>query len=481
MHFVAALDRVPGMRGILCLFEGVCSGAADGYARVKGKPAATLLHLGPGLANGLANFHNARKARSPIVSIVGEHATAHLKVDAPLSSNVQAFAGAVSDAVRTATSADEIAAAAAATIADACGPPGQTAMLIIPADYSWSETNSAIPVNQPAPPPKASAETLERVRGLLSKPGAALLLSGGAANARALDAAARTGARVMLARNAPVIDEGRGAFPAAQVPYFPEGALPFLADVTHLILVESEAPVSFFAYPNIPSLMTPEHCEIITLAARGEDGTAALEALAGAGLRPVPEPESPALPAPDSQSLTLASLGAALTRFLPDDSIVVDEMVSSASQVLPFLAHAARHDRLPLTGGSIGLGLPMALGAAIAAPHRKVVVLEADGSAMYTLQSLWTMARENLDVTAVILNNRRYRILDIEMQRTGANGFGEIANNMIDIGTPDLDWVKLSEGCGVQATRATTAVEFSDQFHAAVSERGPRLIEARIP
>jgi acetolactate synthase-1/2/3 large subunit len=479
MHFVAALDRVPGMRGVLCLFEGVCSGAADGYARATGRPAATLLHLGPGLGNGLANFHNARKARMPIVSIVGEHATAHLKVDAPLTSDIQAFARTVSNCVRTAGSADDLGRDAAATVADAWGPPCQIAMLIVPADHSWSQTESPVVVEKPRRPAMPAAPVPD-----LRRPGTAILLGGTAANPCTLAAAGRisavTGARIMIARGVGCIAWGAGRFHAPQVPYFPEGALPFLADVKHLVLVESEPPVSFFAYPDTPSYMTPEGCEIVTWVKRGEDGTAALESLADPG---IPVPITPWLPVEalfDDGPLTLDSLGLAVAAYLPENAIVSDEMVSSGPSVLRYLAQAAPHDWMPVTGGSIGQGLPVALGAAIGAPGRKVVALEADGSAMYTFQALWTMAREKLDVTIVVFANRRYRILDIEMQRTGANGLGPTANDMIDIGRPDLDWVKLSEGCGVPATRAATSREFSSQFRDAMNEPGPRLIEALL-
>jgi acetolactate synthase-1/2/3 large subunit len=480
MHFVAALDGVPQMRGVLCLFEGVCSGAADGYARATGRPAATLLHLGPGLGNGLANFHNARKARSPVVSIVGEHATAHLKVDAPLTSDIQAFARTVSDCVRVAKSADDIAGAAAATIQDACGPPGHVAMLIVPTDYSWSQTESGIPVVQRRVPAMPSNAAIEKAAALIREPGTAILLGGHSVTARGLDAASRTGARVMIARNVARIAWGAGQFHAPQVPYFPEAALPFLADVKNLILVEAEQPVSFFAYPDTPSYMTPEGCVITTLASRAEDGTAALEALVDPANPVARVPWNRVAARDDETPLTLDSLGAALAALLPENALVSEEMVSSAGSILKHLAKAAPHEFMPVTGGSIGQGLPLAVGAAIGAPNRKVVALEADGSGMYTLQALWTMARENLDITIVILANRRYKILDIEMRRTGANGLGHVANDMIDIGRPALDWIKLSEGCGVRATRAATAREFSRQFRDAVKERGPRLIEALL-
>jgi acetolactate synthase-1/2/3 large subunit len=364
-------------------------------------------------------------------------------------------------------------------------------MLIVPADYSWGQTSVAAPVNERRAPAMPSSAARQKVAALLSQPGTAFLLGGTAVNPRALDAAGRiafaTGARVMVARNVARIAWGAGRFHAPQVPYFPEAALPFLADVKNLILVEAEQPVSFFAYPDTPSYMTAEGCELTTLAARGEDGTAALEALAE-GHGPVARiPWHPSEAPDDDSPLTLDSLGAALAACLPENALVADEMVSSAGTVLKHLSKAAPHEFMPVTGGSIGQGLPLAFGAALGAPGRKVVALEADGSGMYTLQALWSMAREDLDVTIVILANRRYRILDIEMQRTHASGLesaasvsGSAANGMTDIGRPLLDWVKLSEGCGVRATRAATAREFSSQFRDAVNDRGPRLIEALL-
>ncbi len=486
MHFVAALDRVRAMRGVLCLFEGVCSGAADGYARVTGRPAATLLHLGPGLGNALANFHNARKARSPIVSIVGEHSLSHLKHDAPLSANIETFARAVSDRVRTCGNANELGADAAAAIADAIEPPGQIAMLIVPADLSWSP---AVGVGATVAQPvrgAASSEVVRRIAALVRKPHTALLLGGSALNPRGLHAAARlcaaTGARVYIARNVPRVWSGRGRFQPRQIPYFPEPAIEMLRDLENLILVEAKAPVSFFGYPGVPGTLAPDTCAISTLAALNEDGPASLEALAdecGASSA-APVFKSDPVAAPNDGHLTLDNLGRVVAAHLPENALISEEMVSSGAPVLAHLANAAQHEWMPVTGGSIGQALPVAVGAAIACPHRKVIALEADGSAMYTPQALWTMARENLNVLTVIFANHRYRILDIELQRTGATGFGEIANNMIDIGRPDLDWVSLAHGMGVSATRATTTAEFNAQFRDAVAAAGPRLIEAVI-
>jgi acetolactate synthase I/II/III large subunit len=485
MRFVAALEHVPEMRGVLCLFEGVCSGAADGYARMKGAPAATLLHLGPGLANALANLHNARKARSPVINIVGEHTTGHQRYDAPLSADIEAFARPVSAHVQVVKQAAEMGEAAAETIARAIEPPGQVATLIVPADVSWSEAGGPGPVVKRAARTMPSAETIGCAAKLLRQQGTALLLGGATMNDRALAAAGRiaahAGCRVFADRNAPRVASGRGRFHPQTVPYFPEPAIELLAPVRHLIVVESQAPVSFFGYPRTPSYLLPEACQVFVLARREEDGTTALEALVAecgaAGAVIAIDGADPA-PVPLDGPLTAQAIGAALARWLPEGAILADEMVSASAVVTPLLLQAAAHDRLPVTGGSIGQGLPVALGAACACPQRKVVALEADGSGMYTLQSLWTMARENLDVLVVIFANRRYQILEIEMRRVGVEALSETIQGSIDIGKPQLDWVRLSEGMGVPATRATEAAEFAEQLQNGLRARGPRLIEA---
>lgn len=479
MHFVSALDHVPGMRGILCLYEGVCSGAADGYARIKGKPASTLLHLGPGLGNGLSNFHNARKARTPIISIVGEHSSAHLKYDAPLTSDIAAFARTVSDHVRTVASPETIGDAASETIAAALTLPGQIAMLIVPADFSW------LPAGAPGAVisrPVRSVPAVESAAAIMrSGQAAAILLGGSSVNDRALEAARRlsaaTGVKFFVDRGAPRVAAGATRFAAGKIPYFPEDAAAALNGLAHLILVEAQTPVSFFGYPNTPGSPVPEGCVISTLAQHDQNGTAALETLA-AGFPAVPfEPAPrPALPGPGV--LTADAIGRIVANYMPDNAIVSDELISSAVPVLRHLANAADHDQLTITGGAIGQGLPVAVGAAVAAPDRKVIALEADGSAMYSIQSLWTMARENLNVTTVIFANRRYRILDIEMKRTGASGIGRLANDMLDLGRPNIDFVSLAEGLGIPATRAATTEEFAAQFRTAMDVTGPRLIEA---
>src|SRR5579871_1496616 len=487
MHFVAALERVPAVRGVLGLVEGVCSGAADGYGRMRGTPAATLLHLGPGLANALSNLHNARKARTPVVNIVGEHSTTHLRYDAPLTADIEAFARTVSSYVRVAKDAADVAHATAETIQAAIAPPGHVSTLIVPADLSWSDTNARVPVITAAKRAMPPAERIEEAARLAQLPGTALLLGGTTINERALAAAgrlaARTGVRVLADRNAQRISSGRGRFQPVTVPYFPEPALAVLAEVRNLILVETQAPVSFFGYPNTPSYLLPESSTVSVLAERSEDGTGALEALQDAcGAQKCAIPLSPpaAVATPAAGPLTLDSVAATLVLRLPEGAILADEMVSAGAVVVPHLVHAAPHDRLPVTGGSIGQGLPVALGAACALPDRKVVALEADGSGMYTLQALWTMVRENLDVVTVIFANRRYQILEIEMRRTGASLARGAAYDAIDISRPPLDWVQLANGMGMPASRATTGAEFDAQFRAAMEERGPRLIEALL-
>ena len=486
MQFVAALDRVPGMRGVLCLFEGVCSGAADGYARMLRRPAATLLHLGPGLGNALTNLHNARKARSPVVNIVGQHTTWHLRCDAPLSADIEAFARPVSGYVRSLERAEDMGEEAAAAVRAAYGPPGQVATLIVPADFSWSEAGEPGAARRAATAPGPATECVrEAARILRSGEPVGLLLGGGALLERGIAAAgqlaAGTGVRVFANRFSARMVCGGGRFAPQRLAYFPEPAEAMLAGLKHIILVESQPPVSFFGYPGRRSYLAPEDCTFHVLAPIEANGTEALATLVEeCGVEsfqpPVPENPRPALP--KGAALTPDTIGQALASLLPEGSILSDEMVSSGEAVLRHLSSAASYDLVPITGGAIGQGLPVALGAALACPDRKVIALEADGSGMYTLQSLWTMARERLDVVTVILANRRYRILDIEMQRTGAGEVGPMANDMVDISRPDLNWVKLSEGMGVPATRATTADEFIAQFSTAVSEKGPALIEA---
>jgi acetolactate synthase-1/2/3 large subunit len=487
MHFVATLDAVPEMRGVLALFEGVATGAADGYARMRGSPAAALLHLGPGLGNGLANLHNARRSHAPIVVIVGDHATYHAQYDAPLQSDIETVARNVSLWIRRSERPEDAGSDGAAAVAAAFGPPGNIATLILPADVSWSDGGV---VAGPAPrQPRAAVpeHTIsEAATALRSREPSALLLGGAALQEQGLRAAARiaaaTGAE-MLAETFPARLERGAGIPAVQrLAYLAEMAAGQLDGLRHLVLVDAKSPVSFFAYPGKPSDLVPEGCDVLALAGGGDDAVAALEALADAvdaGADVVVS--GPGRPERPTGALGAESIAASIGALLPEGAIVSDEANTSGTFLPGMTAGAPRHDLLTLTGGSIGQGLPVAVGAAVACPGRPVLALEADGSALYTIQSLWTMAREQLDVTAVIFSNRRYAVLRMELARVGATSTGEHALAMLDIAPPEIDFVALAKGFGVPASRPETAEAFSDALERAFAEPGPHLIEAVVP
>jgi acetolactate synthase-1/2/3 large subunit len=487
MHFVAALDKVPAMRPVLTLFEGVATGAADGYARMAGRPAATLLHLGPGLANGLANLHNARRATVPLVNIVGDHATYHGPYDAPLTSDVMGFSRPVSGWVHSCTSARSTGADAARAVQAARSAPGQIATLILPADTAWNEAEGvspALPVASAAP--VAEAAIKRGVDALRSGRRTALLMRGEALQAVGLEAAGRiaetTGCRLLCDTFAPRLDRGAGRVAVERIPYFAEQIVEFLGDLEQLILVGAKPPVAFFAYPDKPSWVLPPDCKILSLAQDFEDATEALarcaEALGPTGKAPrlqrLVRPERP------SGKFNAFTIGEAIAHLLPENAILSDDGATSSGGTLQATAGAPRHTHLALTGGAIGQGLPLAVGAAVACPDRKVICLSGDGSGMYTLQALWTMARERLDVTTVVFANRSYRILNVELGRVGAGEPGPAALSMLDLSNPELDWAGLGRNLGVESSRATTIDEFLDQFEDAMRGRGPRLIEAVI-
>ncbi|HMO46464.1 MAG TPA: acetolactate synthase large subunit [Rubrivivax sp.] len=486
MHFVAALDSVP-MRAVLCLFEGVVTGAADGYGRIAGKPAATLLHLGPGLANGLANLHNARRAATPIVNVVGDHASTHAQYDAPLASDIAGFARPVSSWIHSSTSALTVAADAARAVQAARAAPGGIATLILPADTAWNAAEHAAPPLPDIAPAAVSAEAVEGIaRRLGNGKRTALLLRGPALQGIGLETAgriqAKAGVRLLCDTFAPHTELGAGRVPLERIPYFAEQIVAFLQDVEQLVLVGSKPPVSFFAYPGKPSWCAPPGCEIAYLAHPHEDGVAALRALADA----IDAPAAAAarrplhLPGLPSGALDIRSAAQVIAELTPDNAIFADEAATSGAPLAKSLSSARPYTHLALTGGSIGQGLPLAAGAAVAAPGRKVVCPHGDGGAMYTLQALWTMARERLDVTTVIYANRSYAILNIELERVGAAGAGPKALTMLDLHDPELNWVKLAEGLGVEASRAASAEEFAAQYGSAMRGRGPRLIEVML-
>ncbi len=484
MHFVAALDRVGGVRCVLGLFEGVVTGAADGYARMADKPASTLLHLGPGLANGLANLHNARRANIPMVNIVGDHATYHKRYDAPLTSDVEGVARPFSDWVLTSANSRSVARDGAAAIAAAMTPPGRIATLILPADTSWKEGDGPAPL--PSVEKRAAVspdKVAEAARLLRSGEPTVLFLSGPALREPGLTLAGRiaasTGARLLAQTHNSRVERGAGRVAVEFLPYPVDEALSALADARHLLLVGSKAPVAFFAYPDKPSELSPPDCAVRTLATPEEDVTQALEALAeelnarGTAV-PVQTRETPLATA---DKVTSGAAAAVVGAQLPENAIVVEEALTAASGFISGTQGAAPHDYLQLTGGAIGIGLPLATGAAIACPDRKVVCLQADGSAMYTVQALWTQAREGLDVTTIILDNRSYAILKGELANVGAGSTGRKADDMMELDRPALDWVFIARGMGVEAGRAETMEEFNRLLATGLSSQGPYLID----
>ena len=488
IHIVAALDSVPEMRAVLTLFEGVATGAADGYARMTGAPAATLLHLGPGLGYGLANLHNARRSKVPVVSIVGDHATHHAQYDPPLQSDISTIARNVSDWVRTPRTVQELSRDAAEAIVAALGPPGQVATLIVPADVSWQEGAESAPRLHAAAPPMASAETVETVaKALRGGHRTALLLGGTALHGRGLISAARiaaaAGAKLFAERSTPRLQRGAGLPTVERLMYWPELAANQLEGLDRLVLVDAKPPVAWFAYPGAQSTLAPEGCQMHELAPSTSDVVGSLEALVEALDARETEPplQTEAVPPRPYGTLTAAKACQAIGAVLPEGAIIADEAITSAATLPTQTIGAPRHDWLALTGGAIGQGLPVAVGAAIACPDRPVFALEADGSAQYTIQSLWTMAREQLDVTVVIFNNRGYAILDAELRRMEASRAGDRARALLDLSAPELDFVKLGSGFGIGSRRVETAEQLTAALERALAEPGPHLIDAVLP
>ncbi|MCB1743781.1 MAG: acetolactate synthase large subunit [Gammaproteobacteria bacterium] len=487
MHFVAALDRIEGMRCVLCLFEGVVSGAADGYARMTGRPAATLLHLGPGLGNALANLHNAKKARSPIVNVVGEHATYHIQYNTPLTSDIAGIARPVSGWVDTASTPESVGPKGAEAIAAARTAPGQVATLILPGDAAWTEGGvvgkvPTIPERDPI-----DATQVDQAAQALRGAGKSLLLLGAGA---LFEAPLELAGRIAAATSCDVMAEGmntrlqRGAGRLAvnRIPYPVDQGLETLAPYQRIVLIGAGVPAVFFAYPNKPSLLAPEHCQTLALARPDQDCQAALQALADAvGARPgtarLQQPERPQRP---SGPMTLEAIASAIGALLPENAVVVDESITTGRNFYPFTCGAPPHDWLQNRGGSIGIGLPMATGAAIACPDRKVICLESDGSAMYNPQALWTQAREGLNVTTLVFANRAYNILRGELRNVGAQNPGPRANDMLSLDRPTLDFVALAKSMGIEAVRVDNADDLYTAFERGLSIQGPAVIEVVI-
>jgi acetolactate synthase-1/2/3 large subunit len=487
MHLVAALEQVSQIRCVLGLFEGVVTGAADGYARMAGKPACTLLHLGPGFANGLANLHNASRAQVPIVNIIGQHATYHLRHDTPLTSDVEAIARPYSKWLRTSRAASELGRDAAEAVAAARTSPGQIATLVVPADVAWSDGGAvaAVPtVPQALMPP---AESIEGAAAMLrSGLPTGLLISGNGLYGQGLKTAGRiaaaTNARLLAPYPFTRIERGAGTPLVERVQYVLEQAVEQLKDLRQLILVGAKAPVAYFAHPAKNSVITSPGCQLFTLANPNEDSACALEALeATLSAQNTPlVPETAQRPPLPSGTITLPGLAAVVATLLPDNAIVADESMTSGRAMMAASRGAAPHDWLACTGGSIGIAMPLAVGAAVACPSRRVLCLTADGSGMYTLQALWTMAREGLNITTVVFANREYSVLKREFSNLGLGTPGLCSLGMFEIGRPDLDWVSLAKGMGVEGRRTNSLDDFARALREGFEREGPMLIEVGL-
>ncbi len=485
MHFVAALDAHPDLRCILCLFEGGASGAADGYYRMTGKVAATLLHLAPGFSNAAANLHNARKAGSGVLNIMGDHASYHLRHESPLKGDTEGTARAVSHWTRTCHDADQVALDGAAAVQAARAKNGQIATLILPANTAWEAATAAQTAPPPPPLRRPGDADIAAAATALRRPGAALLVDGQALHTDVARTAARiaqaTGCRLLAPCLVGRITRGAGAVKFERLAYVVEENVAVLAGITHLVLVGTPRPASFFAYPGKPSLPEPPGCAVIDLCQPDMDVAATLHALAAAVNAPKDLPpeafwplELPALP---TGAMSLPKIGQAMAALLPEGAVVVDEAITTSRHLTAPTLTARRHDWLHTTGGAIGYGLPAAVGAAVACPERKIVAPVGDGSAMYTLQALWTMAREGLDVCAVVFSNRGYQILRGELANVGVTNVGRNAVRMFDVEQPALDWVALAKGHGVDGVRVQDADAFVAAFAGAMARRGPFLIE----
>ena len=487
MHFLAALDN-PAMKSVLCLFEGIATGAADGWYRMTDRPASTLLHLGPGLANGLANIHNAKRASSGMVNVVGEHSSKHLQYDPPLTSDIEGLARPLSHWVRRVDSARSIAWDATAAVQAASSHPGQIATLILPGDASWQPAGEPTPVpplvrNRRAPDPARIDHVAQILKG--GEPALIILANKatrGAALAIAGQVAAATGCRLGSQFFTARIERGVGRVPLERIPYAVPQAIAFLKQFKHIITVETVEPVAFFSYPDKPSLLKSPETVVHALAERDEDSelalTMLLEALGARDTAPLLQPRIDT-PAPTG-ALNPVSIAHALAHAIPEHCIVVAESLTTGRETMGYTMGARPHDLINNMGGSIGYATPVATGAALACPDRPVLCMVGDGSAMYTIQSLWTQARENLNVTTVIFANNSYAILKAEYANMGAGTPGAQAMAMIDIDRPRIDWQAMAKSMGVPAVAVDTVEDFTIAMVRSLAEPGPKLIEVRL-
>ena len=487
MHLVAAIGKSSLMRPILCLFEGVVTAAADGFWRMKRYPAATLLHLGPGYANGMANLHNAKKAFSGLVNIVGDHAEWHLEFDAPLTSDLEGHVKLHSDWFTKSINPTNLGQLGTLSCIEAKSGWGKIASIIVPANHSWevgeeqkqslSPTVGMLPVDDSILKNTAKSLRLNKKR--------ALLLGNRGLSRKSIEYASAiakaTEADLLCETFFPRVYRGAGEVKIKRIPYFAELAIDFLASYEQIFLVGAKEPVGFFAYPDIPSKLSPPACSIIKVASKDEDVEQALQDLyEDLSLKSRPKVVFSHGDRITSITLDETSVSQIISELLPENSIISDEGITCSASLYAQTETAAPHDWLCLTGGSIGQGLPLGFGAAIACPDRKVITFQADGSAMYTVQTLWSMARENTDITVILLNNSSYAILNIELDRLKTGPRNDKTLSMLNIDNPMIDWVEISKGLGVEASRSTNVKEFREQFHNAMKQKGPRLIEVII-
>jgi acetolactate synthase-1/2/3 large subunit len=486
IHLVDALDREPRMRSVPVLFEGVATGAADGYARMTGKPACTLFHLGPGLSNALANLHNARRAEVPMVNLVGDHATFHRPLDPPLASDIEAIAEPFSRWVWSAGRSETLGAEGARAVAAARTSPGRIATLIVPADAAWGEGGEIAAPESPPSPSLPRARQIEEVARLLKNGQRTAIVLGahttrGAPLIAAARIAAKTGAKLLAPFTFDRMERGLGRPVVERIAYVTEMAVAQLGEFRQMILVGAPTPVSFFGSPSRPSRVTREDCTIVALANADEDCAGALDALAAAldaqNVAPVLQAHEP--PRAPQGDLVGSAIPAAVSALLPENAIIVDESITSGRGLMAATQGTKPHDWLVNTGGSIGIGVPLAVGAALACPGRPVICFEGDGSLMYTVQALWTAARESVPITTIVFANRTYAILKLELAAAASNP-GPRALAALDLAPPAIDFVALSKSLGVPATRATSAEEFSTALRRGIESKGPNVIEVPV-
>ena len=487
LPIVAALESAP-IRPVLGLAEGVCAGAADGYARMAAKPAMTLLHLGPGLANALSNLHNARRGRTPLVNVIGDHPAWHKNGDPTLASDIEGLAHTVSSWVRTVRRPAD----AGSDIADAVSAANNSlgvATLIVPTDCQWGSVEDA--ALRPLPLVHrsfANEATSAAVKALRSGSRSALLLGGPALGEHGLRMAARiaaaTDCKLLCTRLPARIERGAGLPVPERLGYYANQLLAQFGALESVVLAGSGVPMAVFAEPDQAGSVLPSRLRLETLARPEDDVVGALEALAdlvgSATQRTGVADSRPELP---SGRLNLENLGLAIAALQPEDAIVVDESITLVRARQSYFAAAAgcpRHSLLSLTGGSLGMGIPCATGAAIACPDRPVITIQADGAALYTIQALWTQAREGLNVTTVICANRRYEILRYEMARAGSPELGPVLTALTDLSRPSIDFVSVARGFGVPADRCDTVESLAEKFRRALAEPGPHLIEVEL-